>query len=383
MTRRPPALVLIPVLALAGCTTQSETGPAVTTGTASGPDGASPGEPVDGGAPRTAGETGPAATALPDPGPLAAALALAPQDTAYLTVTDWSRIKQRLGAADLTGESLQTDRSEFWRAVPASTVLLTDGALRAENSRLGLRHGLTQDDVTWEVRWVSPEGSGAADGGGLALRLRDDLDLSGLHEAVRQEVPGVAGAEVLVEEHLLLRDAATGAPLAAAPAVTALVDTLGHDAETMLAAPGCLTWPDALGVDATVDQQESVAQDLAVDDLLEPQAWGMAFAGREATVTVVYPDGVAQEQALADARVRLDLAEAWPTTESVGWPDAFGLPPGLTGDGVTVSEVDGRTVASADYRVVNPTAAATVALSGTVPWGVCAEIAWLAEPTGL
>lgn len=390
---RRPALIAVGALLLAGCATTTQTRPTETVRTpetagttaapaapaaTAAPDGASPGEPVDG----TASPGDPVdGTPPPDPGPLAAALTLAPAGTSYLTVTDWAAIKDRLGGADLTSESIQTDRIEFWRAVPGSTVLLTEGVLRAENSRLGLRHGVTQDDARWEVRWATGEGTQEeTEHGGLALRLRDDLDLAGLTDAVEQQVAGLEGAEVMTDQHLLLRAPATGAPLASEPAMTAL---LTGEAETRLAAPGCLTWPDALGVDATVDQQEAVAGQVPSDALLEPEAWGMAFTGREARVTVVYPQGTSPTRAQADAQVRLGLAEVWPTTEAVGWADAFGLPPGLTGAGYTLEESEGWVRASADYRVVNPTAAATVALSGTVPWGVCAQIDWLAEPTGL
>ena len=315
---------------------------------------------------------------LLEPGAAAAALALVPQDAAYLTITEWSAIKERLGAGGLTGESIQTDRIEFWRAVGASTVLLTDGSLRAENSRLGLRYGVTQDDAIWELRWAR---DGADDGpGGLALRLRDDLDLAGRERAVQDEVPGVEGARVLADQQLLLRgEGDPGATLAVDPAVSVAVDV---DAETQVVVPGCRPWPAALGVDATVEEQEALVGGAQVQDLLDPEAWRMSFAGRSAEVGVVYPEGTTEQAAQADARVRLALAEEWPTTESVGWGDALGLPPGLTGPGVEVTPVGDRLVARADYRVVTPPAAGTIALAGLVPWAVCSEIDWLAEPTG-
>ncbi|WP_149814829.1 hypothetical protein [Serinicoccus marinus] len=317
----------------------------------------------------------PAPAPQPDPGPEAAALALAPAETAYLTVTDWAAIKDRLGAADLTSESLQTDTIAFWRSVGSSTVLLTDGALRAENSRLRLRYATTQDDALWEVRWAGDE-----DADGLALRLRDDLDLAGLDRATRDGVPGVAGATVLRDVHLLVRGEATDAPLASRGEIAALLD---GEEESRLVVPGCLSWPAALGVDATVEEQEVAVGGTRVDDLRSPRAWSLAFTGSEATLDLVHEEGVGPEAARADAAARVALAETWPTTESVGWSDALGLPPGLEGEPFTVEEQDGLVVTSIDYRVVNPTAAATVALAGLVPGAVCAEVDWLAEPTGL
>lgn len=384
------ALFLVGLTACAGAPTEVVD---ETTGESPGSPGSPATEVADGGG-----------AAGSDPGPVAAALALAPQDASWLTLTDWARIKERLGADHLTSESIQTDRIEFWRAVPNSTVLLTDGVLREENSRLGIRYAVTQDDALWEVRWtggsaadgagdgdVDDTGGGAAHGDedgaagvagprGLALRLRDDLDLDGLQRAVADQVTGLAGAQVLPEEHLLLRGAAEGAGLAGDPAMVAALDL---DAETQLAAPGCLGWPTALGVDATVEDQEALADPASLDALLDPEAWGMAFTGREAQVTVVYPEGTSAADAERDAEARLALAEEWPTTESVGWGDAFGLPPGLSGAGFVVEDEGGRVRASADYRVVNPTAAATVVLAGLVPWAVCADVDWLAEPTGL
>ncbi|MGO0577824.1 hypothetical protein [Ornithinimicrobium panacihumi] len=318
----------------------------------------------------------PGADVSGDPGPAAAALALVPAEAGHVTITDWARIKERLGAGDLTSESLQTDRSEFWRAVPASTVLLTDGVLRAENSRLGLRYGLTQDDARWEVRW-------AGDGQevrGLALRLRDDLDLVGLQRAVDDQVPGLEGARVEAGSHLLLRDDATAEPLGATEG--AIVAFAG-DAESELLVPGCLSWPTALGVDATVEDQEAVVDAAPVDDLLDPSAWAMSFTGRSATVTVVYPGGTTEAEAAEDAAARVALGEAWPTTESVGWSDAFGLAPDGPAEGFAVEDRGGQLVATLDYRVVNTTAAAAVALAGLVPQGVCSQIDWLEEPTGL
>lgn len=405
MKRSVPAVAILTCLALSACSTATQTRPTTsatpTAGASAAPTGTSTAaDPATGTAtsqvPTTQAPTGQApatesptvevpatATAAPgpdgtDPGPAAAALALAPEDTAYLTITDWSRIRARLGADDLTSESIQTDRIEFWRAVPASTVLLTDGLLREENSRLGIRYGVTQDDARWELRWT-----GASEGSsGLALRLRDDLDLEGLQRAVDDGVTGVAGAEVVQESHLLLRGVAPGLPLGADPAAPF---ALAMDAETQLVVPGCLSWPSALGVDATVDEQEAVVDGAgeSVEDLLDPQAWAMAFTGREATVTIVYPEGTSEADAAQDAAARVALAESWPTTESVGWSDAFGLAPDGPEEGYAVSDRSGRTVATVDYRVVNTTAAATVALAGLVPHAVCAEIDWLAEPTGL
>lgn len=311
-----------------------------------------------------------------DPGARAAALALAPGDTTYLTITDWTAIKARRGAEDLTSESLMTDRLEFWRSITHDTVLLTDGALRDQNSLLDQRYGVTQDDVRWEVRWAADQ-----EGGGMALRLRDDLDLEGLQRAVTDEVPGVAGAEVIAGDRLLVRGA--GDPMNSLAVNYAAGVVMADAAETQVVVPGCLSWPSALGADATVEDQEGVAGAHEVDQLLDLDAWSLGFAGRSAIATLAYPEGTDADAAAADAAVRVALAQDWPTTESIGWNDAFGLPPELDAETFEVSERGGLTIASIDYRVVNPTAAANVTLAGLVPIAVCSEIDWLAEPTGL
>ncbi|ANS79932.1 hypothetical protein SGUI_2536 [Serinicoccus hydrothermalis] len=375
--RRTAAAVALSLPLLAGCTTTG-TPEATETADQAAVASAAPTSGVPTSATAAPTSPTPEPAPMPDPGPEAAALALAPADAAYLTVTDWAAIKERLGAADLTSESIQTDTIEFWRSVGTSTVLLTDGVLREENSRLRLRYAVTQDDALWEVRWADDEVDDERTAG-LALRLRDDLDLDGLERAVQDEVPGVEGASVLRDGHLLLRGEATGDVLADRDEVAALLEDEG---ESRLAVPGCLSWPTALGVDATVEEQDNVVGAAPVEDLRSPRAWGMSFTGREATLTLVHEEGVTGEEARADAAARVALAQSWPTTESVGWGDALGLPPGLEGDPYAVEE-DGRVVTSIDYRVVNTTAAATVALSGLVPGAVCAEVDWLAEPTGL
>ena len=380
--RRLLALVVGPLLlavaACAGAAVPPEEATAATaepTAEASTPE-QSPTEPTPAEPSEQAATPAGAEDGVADPGARAAALALAPGGTAYLTITDWQAIRARHGASDLTSDSIQTDRIEFWRSISHDTVLLTDGALRAENSRLGLRSGVTQDDVRWEVRWTGP----GSDQAGMVLRLRDDLDLAGLTRAVADDVPGVAGAEVLPGERLLLRGAGDpGDPLAGNTAVGAV---LGDAVESLLVVPGCLTWPDALGVDATIEDQDAVVAGQAVDDLLDIDAWSLGFTGRDAVARLAYPAGTDPARVEADAQVRLALSQDWPTTESVGWYDAFGLPPG-DGPYVRVSEQDGRPVATFEHRVVNTTAAATVALAALVPLAVCAEIDWLAEPTGL
>src|SRR3546814_15725871 len=84
-------------------------------------------------------------------------LALVPAATEVLTITDYTELRTYFGVPDLTSDSLMTDRSAFWERVDREAMVLTDGLLRDENSRLWLAHGFSQDAVTWEPRFTRSE----------------------------------------------------------------------------------------------------------------------------------------------------------------------------------------------------------------------------------
>src|SRR5690606_33362425 len=119
------------------------------------------------------------------PSAYALALLVVPQSATHLTVTDYDAVRTRLGVPDLTSQDLMTDRLEFWRAAEASTVLLTDGLLRPENSRYDLTYDFTQDDVDAEVRWTGDAGAG------FLLALRPGLDLDLVVTAIADGAPGL------------------------------------------------------------------------------------------------------------------------------------------------------------------------------------------------
>lgn len=353
------------VLLITGCATQP--------GTDSNPTEAPP-EP--------SGEAGPSAYGL--------ALLATPAQATHLTLTDFDAIRARLGVPDLTSQDLMTDRLEFWRSAEASSVLLTDGLLRAENSRYDLTYDFTQDDVDAEAHWAGP------DGGGFLLALRRDLDLDLVQTAIDDDAAGLEDAVLDRATATVLgsapddtppdektpaektpgagtgeEPAASGEVWASDPALVAVGQIA---AESLIVRNGCVPFADALGVDATIEDQEAVLAAHDVAGLQPVEAVAIAFTGQRATVRLAYPEGVAAAAIEADLQDRLALGQGWPTTESIGFADGF--------SGGVVAGVQDQ-VGEISYDVTRPGAAANLALADLVPVGVCAEVELLEEPTGL
>lgn len=313
----------------------------------------------------------PATSAAPDPGSEAGipaygmALLATPAEATHLTVTDFDAIRARLGVPDLTSADIMTDRLEFWRAAEASSVLLTDGLLRAENSRYDLTYDFTQDDVDAESHW-----SGGGNRGWL-LELRPDLDLDLVATAIQDDAPGVGTARLDRATATVLAGASRDEVWASNPALAEVGDV---EAESILVRNGCVPFNDALGVDATLEHQEAVLATHDVAGLVEVEASAIAFTGMTATVRLAYPAGTGAEAIEADLRARLALSQDWPTTETIGFSDGFGSG--------SVTGVEG-TIGELQYAVTNPGAAANLALADLVPLGVCTQVDLLAEPTGL
>ncbi|USQ80573.1 hypothetical protein NF556_02600 [Ornithinimicrobium faecis] len=293
------------------------------------------------------------------------ALLATPEEATHLTLTDFDAIRARLGVPELTSQDVMTDRLEFWRAAEASSVLLTDGLLREENSRYDLTYDFTQDDVDAEARWTGPEGAG------FLLALRPELDLELVQTAIDDDAPGLEGANVDRATSTVLRGIASGPVWASNPAMAAVGDI---EAESLIVRKGCVPFTTALGVDATVEHQEQILAAHDVEGLLDVEAVAIAFTGMTSTVRLAYPEGPGPDAIETDLAARLALAEDWPTTESIGFADGFG-DGAVSGVGTSVGEVT--------LTVTNPGAAANLALADLVPLGVCADVELLPEPTGL
>ncbi len=289
--------------------------------------------------------------------PEAAALVLVPAGAEYLTITDLDAIRARLGVPDLTSQDLMTDRQAFWDRAEREAVLLTDGLLRADNSELWLDYDVTEDDVDWEARFSGP------DGGGYVLGFRPDQDMAKVQAAVDAEVGPLAGATVWPELHLLTKGVADESdPVWASD--PDLVGLLRGPAESAYVRRGCIPFADALGTDATFEDQDAVLAEHDIAGLDDLPAVAVSFGDDVATAWFA-PDR-------DDLFDRADLVADWPTTGSIGFSDGFS-------EDDAVDPSTGRI----GLHVTNPVAAANLTLSEILPFGVCNDASPLDEPTGL
>ena len=287
--------------------------------------------------------------------PARAVLPLVPATATTLTVTDLDEVRRQLGVPDLTSGDLMSDRSAFWEEAATQAPLLTDGMLRADGSELMLDHGFTEDDVDWEAHFTGP------DGNGYVLAFRPDQDMDAVAAAVAAGAGPLAGATVLRGPHLVVSGTADdgASSWATDPAVVPLV---GEPAEATYVHRGCVPLADALGPDATAEDQDRVLAHQDVTDLDELDAFAVSFGDHLATVRM--------GRNRTDLFDRLQLGEHWPGG-SPSFADGFG---GAVGDPTT-----GRI----GYDVPRPAVAAGLTLTETLPFGVCNEVSPIPRPTGL
>ncbi len=135
-------------------------------------------------------------------------------------------------------------------------------------------------------------------------------------------------------------------------------------AETAYLHNGCLPLNEALGPDATFEDQDTLLAQHDITDLDPLTAFAMTY-GDDVGSAWLGPDR-------DDLPDRLDLVPDWPVTGSIGPLDAFGAPPSWNPD-------TGQLV----LIVENPRATATLTLTGQLPFAVCNDVVPLDEPTGL
>ena len=137
---------------------------------------------------------------------------------------------------------------------------------------------------------------------------------------------------------------------------------MGDPAEASLVHRGCIPFAEALGPDATAEQQDRVLAHVDVTDLDELYAFALEFGDHLATVRM--------SPHRLDLFDRLHLGDAWPATQSPAFADGFARG---VGDPAT-----GRI----GYDVANPPVAAGLALGETLPFGSCNTVDPIAVPTG-
>lgn len=281
--------------------------------------------------------------------PMPAMLGLVPSWATSVSVTDYDAIRARLGVPDLTSEDPMSDRTRFWEQARKQFVLFTDGLLMADNSTLMLDYGFTQDDVDAELRFSGPKGSG------YALVLRPDLELAAVSRAVDDGVGPLDSASVSTQLHLVSSGTAEhpGESWAADPEVAGLVGELEPESTYIL--NGCVPLAEALGVDATYDDQQAVLKKHDIAALEPVSAVGVSFADGLGTAWL--------ESSRDDLDERAALSEDWPKTGPIGFADGFdGLQP--------VDPSWGRI----GLQVDDPVAAATLILTHQLPFAVCNEV---------
>lgn len=285
------------------------------------------------------------------------ALTLVPADASVVTVTDFDESRASLGVPDLTSDDPMTDRNDYWERARRESVLLAEGLLLAESSRLMLDYGFTQDDVDWEVHFTTPAGPG------WILGFRPDLDLAPVQRAVTDGVAGLGGAQVDAARHLVSVGAATGGQDTWGTIGGIVELTSDTPAESTYYRAGCVPLGAALGPDADVEDQEAVVSRHDPAAFAALTRFAVSFADGVATARLG-PDRT-------DLFARAELAGDFPTVGAIGFGDAFAA--------AVADPSSGRI----GYDVVAPVAAATATLTDLLPFAVCNEVTPMAEPTGL
>ncbi|UUZ61085.1 hypothetical protein [Nocardioides sp. B-3] len=177
------------------------------------------------------------------------ALTLVPADATVVTITDFDESRATLGVPDLTSDDLMSDRTGYWERARRESVLLTEGMLLAENSRLMLDYGFTRDDVDWEAHFTTPSGPG------WILGFRPDLDLAPVERAVQDGVAGLSGAVVDPERHLVSVGMATKDEESWGTIEGVADPASDTPAESTYYRVGCVPLGTALGPDADIEDR--------------------------------------------------------------------------------------------------------------------------------
>ncbi len=260
----------------------------------------------------------------PELEPARAVLPLVPAEATSLEVTDFDRVRLELGVSDLTGASPAGERAAFWERAAARSPLLSDGVLKPGEQAFAAEYGFTQDDVAWEAHFVT------ADGAGWVLKLRDGLSPAAIERAAAASSGPLAGAEVDAENLLVLQGAAP-------------------DVESSWAADDDLAAvvPEE-AAQATYTSNECLTTEVAGDtgDLVDLGPFSVSYGGRLVTARL--------------GELRTDVFDRAQLTTGPAFTEAL-----------TDVVADPRT-GRIGFRMADPALAADLALSGRLPFAVCA-----------
>ena len=281
----------------------------------------------------------------PDLEAAASVLALVPDDATALVVTDYDQLRLQLGSPDLTSADPAGERDKFWRRVDTETAALSPGLLRPLRDRLQRDYGFTQDDVAWEAHF------GNADEGetGWVLRFRDDLDMTGVQQAVDQGVGPLAGVQVAAEQRVI-GTGTTSDPEESWAAQADVAALVGNPAASTYVERSCIAFDDAFGEGMRDRLAGGPAADLAeLDDL---DAFALSLGGDLATVHL----GPDRADTFARARISDTLPEGDPS---------FGA-----GFLRPVADPSGGRIG---YQLGKPRVAVELTLARRLPFALCAD----------
>ncbi len=194
--------------------------------------------------------------------PAEAVLPLVPATATTLTVTDLDGVRRQLGVPGPDQRRPDVGPLGVLGAGRGPRPRCSrDGMLREDTSELMLDYGFTEDDVDWEAHFTGPDGNGYV----LAFRPGPG---HGARSPARSR-PGSgrsAGAGCCAATHLVVSGVADdgAASWATDPAVVHLV---GEPAEATYLRRGCVPLADALGPEATAEEQDAVLARHDVTDL--------------------------------------------------------------------------------------------------------------------
>ena len=240
--------------------------------------------------------------------PAAAVLALVPQDTATVTVTDFEQIRLELGAGELTGGSAPEEIASFWERADRERPLLTTGMLRPTERRLSGRYGISQVDVAWEAHLYDADDQET----GWVLRFRDGTDMAQVAQAASDPQGVLGGATVAPAEHLV-SSGTTPDPSSSWATDPETVEMAGLPANATYLSRGCN--PDA--ADSRLDELETYA--IQFEGSLVTARLGegrhdlftrMRLAGAEPSFARAYDGGVADPRTGRIGFVMTDPAAA-------------------------------------------------------------------------
>lgn len=274
--------------------------------------------------------------------PAAAVMALVPEAASALIVTDFAELRLQLEQSELTSESKASERRKFWRVANREAVLFSGGLLRPLDKRLRRKYGFTQDDVDWEARFALPTGEG------WVLKLREDLDLQGVEEAVAAGEGPLAGADVDAVNSLV-SVGTTSTPSGSWAADPDRFGLVGQRASATYVDTTCVPYDVAFTGEDESDLAPAPASDVAGLDELGP--FSVSYGSALVTVRL----GVVRNDVFDRAR----LPDILPRTDpefALGYLDPVADPSG------------GRI----GYRLGDPAVAESLARQRRLPFAVCA-----------